>query len=147
MAPQIPRVALVFGVLVIAFFVARSQTVPDTFGDKGHYRAAFPAELASLPLIHSGKQACMECHSDKPETTPHFKIGVSCESCHGPAQKHVENFDEFKPFVPNTRAACGRCHEAIVGRSPSFPQQNLKEHNPGQRCISCHEIHSEGEPK
>lgn len=144
MAPQIPRLAMVFGVLCIAFFVVRSQTVPESFGQRGFYRDHFPAELAKLPLIHAGSKACMECHEDKATATPHFKAGVTCESCHGPAKKHVENFDEFKPAIPDTRAACGRCHDMVTGRRADFPQQDLKEHNPGKRCIDCHEVHTSG---
>jgi formate-dependent nitrite reductase cytochrome c552 subunit len=141
MAPQIPRLALVFGILTIAFFVVRTQAVPKSFGEKGFYRADFPAELAELQMSHAGSQACAECHSDKSETTAHFINGVACESCHGPSLKHVESFDEFKPHIPDKRAECGRCHAMIVGRRADFPQQDMKEHNPGQLCMSCHVVH------
>ncbi len=141
MAPQIPRLALVFGILIATFFTVRTQTVPASFGEKGFYRGDFPRELAELSMSHAGSKACMECHPDKGETTTHFINGVNCESCHGPSLKHVESFDEFKPHIISTRAECGRCHAMVVGRSASFPQQDMKEHNPGQLCVNCHTVH------
>ncbi len=145
MAPQVPRLALVFGLLTTSYFVARSQLVPSSFGEKGFYRNDFPAELASLPFAHAGKQACAKCHPEKEEATKHVINGVSCESCHGPSQRHVESFDEFKPYVPSKRSDCGRCHASVAGRRASFPQQDLKEHNPGEICTTCHTVHDSNE--
>lgn len=145
MAPQIPRIALVFGLVAIAYFVARSQIVPPSFGEKGFYRADFTTELAKLPMQHAGSQACNDCHPDKAETTIHVLNGVSCESCHGPAQKHVDDYEAMKPFVPSERNDCGRCHASVAGRPASFPQQDMKEHNPGSMCTDCHAIHETAE--
>jgi hypothetical protein len=140
MPPQIPRLAMVFGVLGIAFFVARSQLVPASFGETGFYRADFTKELQTQPLLFAGIPACLECHSDKEESA-HVVNGVRCESCHGPALKHAEAFDESLPYVPGKRADCGRCHAMVAGRRANFPQQNLAEHNPGMPCTDCHVVH------
>ena len=83
MAPQIPRLALVFGILLTAFLVVRTQTVPASFGEKGFYRGDFPRELAELSMSHAGSKACMECHPDKGETTTHFVNGVNCANYDG----------------------------------------------------------------
>lgn len=140
MPPQVPRLALVFGILGLAFFAAKSQLVPTSFGEKGFYRADFTGELATREMAFAGIAKCIECHPDK-ESSNHVLNGVRCESCHGPALNHAESFDEFHPYVPSKRADCGRCHAKIAGRRVDFPQQELKEHNPGVPCMDCHAIH------
>lgn len=141
MAPQVPRIALVFGLVGIAYFVARSQIVPPSFGEKGFYRADFTQELAKKEMHFAGSQACMDCHSDKYETTNHVTNGVSCQSCHGPALAHTEDYEKSKPLVPHEREDCGRCHQSVAGRRANFPQQDLAEHNPGTMCTACHTVH------
>lgn len=141
MAPQVTRLALCFVVLIAGFFVLRSQTVPANFGADGWHRQEAPKLLASRAPMHAGKKACTQCHEDKFKTTPHVKAGVACETCHGPAQAHVEDFDKSKPFKPSSRDFCARCHAATIGRRDSFPQIDPKTHNPAQRCIECHTIH------
>jgi hypothetical protein len=37
--PQIPRLALAFGVFITLFLVLRHFLVPETFGEYDHYRA------------------------------------------------------------------------------------------------------------
>ncbi|VAX11962.1 hypothetical protein MNBD_GAMMA24-2487 [hydrothermal vent metagenome] len=72
--------------------------------------------------------ACIGCHSvgfKQPggfldaELTPHLR-GVQCESCHGPAQAHVD--DAGKTPTGNKqwsrKKICGQCH--IGNHSPSF---------------------------
>jgi hypothetical protein len=141
MAPQITRLALCFGVLIVGFFALRGQAVPAKFGTNGWHRAEAPQELASRAPIHAGKEACKQCHEDKFKTSPHVLSGVACETCHGPSQAHVEDFDKFKPFKPSARAFCARCHGMVTGRRSSFPQIDPKTHNPSERCIDCHTIH------
>jgi hypothetical protein len=141
MAPQVTRLSLCFGVLIVGFLMLRGQTVPTDFGRDGWHRIEAPAKLAARATVHAGKEACSSCHDDKVKNSPHVKAGVACETCHGPSQAHVEDFDKFKPFRPSARAFCTRCHGAIVSRRSSFPQIDPKTHNPAQRCIECHQIH------
>ena len=141
MAPQLSRILLVFAGIVFMFLAFRSQAVPDGFGEDGFYRKQGPAVVAAHELKHAGIDACKDCHPDKIDSTPHVKKGVHCESCHGPAAKHVEDWEASKPKVMNTRADCARCHGMIVGRPDWYPQIDPKEHNPDGKCVDCHEVH------
>jgi hypothetical protein len=141
MAPQLSRILLVFAGIVFMFLAFRSQAVPDGFGEDGFYRKQGPAVVAAHELKHAGIDACKDCHPDKIDATPHVKKGVHCESCHGPAAKHVEDWEASKPKVMNTRADCARCHGMIVGRPDWYPQIDPKEHNPDGKCVDCHEVH------
>ena len=67
--------------------------------------------------------------------------GIGCESCHGPADAHVQDWEKSKPKLPTSRADCTRCHARIVSRPDWYPQIDPKEHNPDSKCIDCHEIH------
>lgn len=144
MRPQVVRLGLCFVFFIAAFIAVRSQVVPKGFGTEGFHRAQAPDLVASFPLVHAGHQACGDCHPDIVENTFHVKAGVACESCHGPAEKHVQDFESFKPPKPQGRDLCARCHGMVVGRRADFPQVDVKEHNPGEPCMSCHEIHPSG---
>jgi len=98
-----------------------------------------------MKLSHAGKQACADCHPDLFEKTFHVNAGVACEACHGPALKHVEDYEAFLPPKPEGRQLCTRCHNRVVGRRADFPQVDVKEHNPGEPCMSCHVIHPQGD--
>jgi hypothetical protein len=141
MAPQISRLSLAFGLLIIGFAAFRSYAVPEGFGSDGFHRVEAPAVIASSPLAHAGMEACSSCHGEAVEDTPHVHYGVSCESCHGPSLAHTIDFETIKPEIPESREACGRCHDRVTGRRPDFPMVPLKEHYPSQNCISCHMIH------
>ncbi|NOZ37249.1 MAG: hypothetical protein GXP11_04105 [Gammaproteobacteria bacterium] len=78
---------------------------------------------------------CVTCHSvgfNQPggflnaELTPHLS-GVQCESCHGPAQAHIDDGGKTATgnHQWNKKQICGQCHIAI--HSPSF---NLKTYWP-----------------
>ena len=148
MAPQVVRILIVFGSVICLFLAIRSQAKPDGFTGDGFHRTQAPAEIAKAPIHHGGMKACSDCHGDKIDSTPHVKKGVHCESCHGPAEKHVQDTENVKPFVPSEREDCTRCHAAIVSRPSWFPQIDPKTHNPGSKCIGCHTIHpAEGDAK
>jgi hypothetical protein len=141
MAPQIPRLALAFGALIVGFLAYRSQVVPASFGETGFYRADFVRELQTVPNIHAGRDACMTCHEDLAKTTTHVTKGVACESCHGPSKEHSEDFEKYRPARLGAAVACARCHEQIAGRPSGFPQVVAKEHSAGQVCRTCHTVH------
>lgn len=144
MAPQITRISIVYGCVVFAFIGFRSLTVPESFGKTGHFRHAALAELASHPMKFEGKQPCIDCHQNN---SPHTDKGVSCEACHGPGAAHAKDFDSAKLLVPKTRAFCGTCHAMETARRATFPQIDLTDHYPSQRCIECHDIHpDDGKP-
>ena len=145
MRPQVTRLIFCFTLLIGGFLALRSQIVPKGFGTEGFHRAEAPDRIMANPLRHAGKAACVECHGDIAEVSPHVLVGVSCETCHGPAQKHAADVESFLPPKPTGRTLCLRCHAKIVARRPDFPQVEDKVHNPGSPCMSCHNIHPTGE--
>ena len=149
MAPQVSRLLIVFIVLAVAFLALRAAMVPASFGKRGFYRADALKMLADRPMAHAGRLACLKCHEDNVKASLHFKAGVSCEVCHGPALAHVEDCTDVKlyPLRPKLERLCGTCHAMIPGRRSSFPQVTLKDHNPGVACKECHQFHSQEVPK
>jgi hypothetical protein len=146
MAPQVTRIAIAFAAGVFLFWGFRSLAVPEGFGEEGFYRMQGPGSVAAAAPQHAGMSACMDCHPDKSEDSTHVKSGVHCESCHGPAGKHVEDWEASKPFVPSTRADCARCHSKVVARPSWYPQIDPKVHNPDSRCVDCHVVHQAEDP-
>ena len=143
---QISRIVLIFGAILFLFLGVRSFTIPKSFGEYGFYRGRAPDTIAARPIRHAGKAACLSCHEELAKS-PHVTKAVSCETCHGPGQAHVEDWEHAKLTVDTSREACGRCHNAIVARRDNFPQVDLKTHEPGKPCVSCHPVHGKEEAK
>lgn len=136
-------VALIFLLTIAALVFARELFVPETFGDIGHYRAESVNEIASLPIVYAGVEACYDCHDDISETKQRSNHrGVSCEVCHGPAAQHVEAPDEYTPGAPRGRGYCPLCHGYNPSRPSGFPQIIAQVHNPGKPCMTCHDPHN-----
>jgi hypothetical protein len=142
--PQIVRLILLTLFIVGSYLVARSFLTPNSFGLLGWYRADALEELASRPISFAGKKACDECHSDHMQKlTKGDHKTLSCESCHGAAQGHVENPDvELQKL---SFSHCVRCHEASSSRPKWLKQITPKEHYSGQRCVECHAPHEPNE--
>ena len=68
---------------------------------------------------------------------------LSCETCHGAAQGHVENPD--LKLEKLTFSHCVRCHEASPSRPKWLKQIQVKDHYTGQRCTECHSPHQPNE--
>jgi hypothetical protein len=144
MPPQILRLVLLTITIVATYMVARFFLTPASFGALGHYRANAMGELQNRPITFAGKKSCDECHSDhfqKLSKSEHKTL--SCESCHGPAQAHVENPD--LKLEKLTFAHCVRCHEASPSRPKWLKQIVSKDHYTGQRCTECHSPHQPNE--
>lgn len=117
--------------------------VPRSFGKYGHYRADAVDEIASQKLNYAGLQACKTCHSSINETlSDSYHKGLACETCHGPASKHIESPGKIKPVVPKERKNCATCHSYNPSRPTGFPQIITESHNPGIACIMCHKPHN-----
>lgn len=93
---------------------------------------------------------CIDCHEDYMQTyagTRHGRTNVSCESCHGPASKHLEDRRK-KPIPlisfsadsvltsPQKSSVCLQCHE---GTSRTYWQGNVHEASDAS-CDSCHYV-------
>ena len=108
---------------------------------------------ADKPGAFAGEATCAVCHVDiakKFSSNPHSELalmhggkGVTCESCHGPGQAHVESggdptkilqLDKMSPKQLDT--TCLTCHASA---HPNFLRS---EHGKaGVSCTSCHSIH------
>jgi hypothetical protein len=141
---------LVFG--GVAFKLTTRQLVPDTFGDKGPYRAAALEELKAKkhPLIPSDTQ-CLACHTEVGEERKEaLHKEVNCYHCHGYGTEHMaqatkakETGAEYKSSVQqwdgnfltkqdlyNTkdRKVCLVCHEHVTGMSEDFSNIVVVDH-------------------
>ena len=94
MPQQLPRLAVVFALAIVALVAARTLLVPATFGAYGHYRAAAVDSIAARPVRIAGRQECEECHDDVAAGT----VGVNPRG--GPGQEStVERGVEVETFV------------------------------------------------
>ncbi len=142
-AEHLLRLAGVFIAGILIFLLLRSQFVPKSFGQYGHYRGNALAEIADRQPKFAGHQACEDCHADVVTTKTAGKHAhVNCEACHGPAANHAADPTSVKPQLPDTRVLCARCHAQIAGRPASFPQVKVKDHAGDEPCKSCHQPHS-----
>ena len=94
MQPHLKRAFTLLALVIIVFIIVRSLFVPESFGQYGWYRGDSVNELRNLTVNYAGSTSCGEenCHKiiysvwvkDRHKT-------VNCETCHGPAEKHVLN--------------------------------------------------------
>ncbi|MFQ6045670.1 MAG: cytochrome c3 family protein [Gemmatimonadales bacterium] len=146
MPQQVSRLLAVFAVSAIALAGARYYLVPDTFGEKGHYRAAAIDSVLVHPRKYAGHHECAVCHAQINERrVAGNHRGVACEVCHGPALNHANAPLDTKPPAPRERSFCILCHSYNPSRPTGFPQIDPISHNPLSPCMNCHDPH-EPEP-
>lgn len=100
-----------------------------------------------------GEELCGSCHTDEAKdfaTNPHARLalehagkGVTCESCHGPGQAHVEGGGDVKKIFRFTTASApevdDKCLSCHAGAHPNFARSPHGE--AGVSCVSCHSVH------
>jgi hypothetical protein len=147
--PQLKRLLLAFAIFITAFLFIRHSLVPKSFGQYGFYRGASLEEIADMPVKYAGHEACFVCHQDIGDLKQQdVHSEVSCETCHGPGQKHSENGDTTLLEKPVSRESCGICHSFNPAKQKNAVfQVNLKEHNVSKKCIECHNPHQPWEMK
>jgi len=108
---------------------------------------------ATSPSGYAGADTCAICHQAEVNAfpnDPHSKLalehngkGVTCESCHGPGQAHVESggvankiFQFSKATPKQVEEKCLSCH---AGEHPNF--ERTAHGDAGVSCISCHSMH------
>ena len=145
---QAVRIVVVFIVLAAVLFVVRQFIIPPEMKDMTLIRAATMEREADKEIKYAGAAACSQCHEKQQEVKKSgYHRDLSCESCHGAAQKHVDNPTEVKPTSPTKRDYCGYCHNYNSSRPTGFPQINPETHNPRKPCISCHNPHNPKPPQ
>jgi DmsE family decaheme c-type cytochrome len=106
------------------------------------------------PADYVGSETCTLCHAEvakKFDSNPHSKLalmhdgkGVTCESCHGPGQAHVQSGGDVTKLFRFEKATpkqvdekCLSCH---LGTHANFDR--TAHGAAGVSCISCHSNHS-----
>jgi hypothetical protein len=143
MPPQVKRLALLFAIFIGLFLVARNFLVPKSFGEFGHYRGLSLTENQDKPANYAGQKICNDCHDDvmaKKSASVHQSL--SCETCHGPGQAHVNNNDTL-PLKPSGREFCATCHTLNAARKKeNIIQIDPAKHETGSACTECHNPHN-----
>ncbi|UCF68357.1 MAG: cytochrome C [Acidobacteriota bacterium] len=146
MPEQITRLIGFFLLILLGYFVVRPMVIPRSYGLYGRYRAAAVHELREREPRHIGNSACAECHEDTVESVAASRhASLSCESCHGVGQAHVESFGEAemkRPELDDIPHFCGVCHHKRTGRPAAFPVVDIEEHMEGMTCTECHDPHA-----
>jgi formate-dependent nitrite reductase cytochrome c552 subunit len=79
---------------------------------------------------------CLVCHTSQYDRKAgtFSRAGVSCQSCHGPADP--DHPDKVRKLLPVTAATCQGCHSVTYGewRISRHGQKNI-------RCFDCHKMH------
>lgn len=144
--------------------VALAIALPGLWNAGVAKAASQPGQQASAPQTppsatagapgYVGSDTCITCHAEIGKnfaSNPHSKLslmhsgkGITCESCHGPGQAHVEGGGDItKIFLPSkatakeTNATCLGCH---AGVHPNF--ERSPHAKAGLSCISCHSVHA-----
>lgn len=137
------RLGGIFIAGALLFLVARHFLVPSSFGQYGHYRGDAIAEVAARPVSFAGHELCEACHPEVSTMKSAGKhVGVSCEACHGPQQRHADDPGNVKPPKLSAEILCVKCHEANPAKPATFRQIASKDHYAGLACDVCHQPHS-----
>lgn len=135
---------LLLAIIVLTFIIPRVVPTQALPADLGFYPVSSEENAgvwAAHTLQYADPNTCADCHQDNGvawRTGEH--ASVSCENCHGPGERHVENIIPMK--VDASSETCTVCHARITGRPASFPQVNPKEHAGEITCVTCHNPHS-----
>jgi len=122
-------------------------------------KPAEPAAADKKPAEYIGSEMCASCHEDISKAfakNPHYAVETdkkrgfatkACESCHGPASKHMDSMSaadirnpaKMKPA--DADKLCLTCHlnqPTHAGRINSSHARN------DVSCVACHSIHKNG---
>lgn len=145
---QLRRLGLLAAVIVGGALLTRFVLIPRSLiSHDVHWAATIQRELAR-PVKFADPALCQGCHEDKgSQLRKGYHKTLSCEGCHGPAARHVEDPMGVKPFAPRDRKFCPLCHAYDPSRPTGFPQINPTVHNPLKPCINCHNPHDPVPPR
>jgi hypothetical protein len=144
---------LVFG--GVAFKLGTRQLVPDTFGDKGPYRAAALEELKNSrpavekgagflgqdklvrvpkhPLIPSDAQ-CLACHAEVGEERKEaLHKEVNCYHCHGVGTEHMAQATKAKEAGVEYKSNVQQWDGNFLTKQDLYNTKDRKA------CLVCHE--------
>jgi hypothetical protein len=149
-------VAVIVVVVVVAFLLIRAATVPESFGQYGHYRGVSIEERMNLPVVFQTVESCMECHEEENgkwvgyELYDEGKHSVNhCMNCHakgGPGEKTPCEAG-YVIREASHRVKCLWCHNPMVARPSDVAIYDEKKHleeedmEKDAKCTECHIPH------
>lgn len=144
--PYLAGLALAISAAALVFLGISCSTVERT--------VLAPPEIEGATFV--GDKACQDCHVNITRVFPgsaHARLHLEasgmagqngCESCHGPASKHIAAGGGRGKFIVNPAkdpAACFQCHLSTQAEF-HFPQ-----HHPvlegKMNCVQCHDPHGQ----
>lgn len=144
---QVRRLSIVVAIIVVGIFLTISL-LPRSFKDRSVHRQSTIEREMIKPIQFAGSSGCKDCHEDEStKKQKGYHRNLSCETCHGPLDKHTGDPVAVKPVVPRERKFCHGCHEYDPSRPTGFPQINPAIHNPLRPCITCHNPHNPEPPR
>ena len=143
MSKQVKRLLLIFILIIGLFILVRHLLIPDSFYKYGPYRGDAVNEIASRVPKYQGVKTCATCHDSLyAAKSKNAHKGISCETCHGPGDKHVQDPATNILNKPSEREFCGKCHMKNIARPAFLKQIDITKHNIGKKCVTCHNPHS-----
>ncbi|MES2390385.1 MAG: DmsE family decaheme c-type cytochrome [Acidobacteriota bacterium] len=148
------RTATRFAWMIVALALAIFGYSPATMA-QAHAAAASPATTTASGFV--GSETCETCHADVVKgfgDNPHSKLalahngkGVTCESCHGPGQAHVESGGDVTKIKQLSKMSAKMIDETcLTCHAKSHPNFLRSPHaKAGVSCLSCHSVHKPGE--
>ena len=126
----------------------QAAVAPQTAGASGPRRPVPPHPTTSAPIpAPPATKTIVKNFADNPHSRlalMHGGNGVTCESCHGPGEAHVESggdvtkiFQFTKASAKQIDATCLNCH---AGVHPNFARSPHGE--AGVSCTDCHSNHA-----
>jgi len=135
--------------LMLASPVASAQQKPAAVVHQAAPDKAAPEKTGAIV----GEQTCALCHADlakKFASNPHSELallhggkGVTCESCHGSGQAHVESGGDPTKILRLSQMSAKQIDTTCLGcHANAHPNFLRSEHGKaGVSCTSCHSIH------
>ena len=116
------------------------------------------AQTAGVGAVGTvGDDACVTCHEGEGKSihatkhgkaqnvrTPAARAGQTCETCHGPGQKHVDSGkkEDIRRFAvlraADANATCLSCHNKGAHANWQGGMHDARNVS----CVSCHSVHS-----
>jgi DmsE family decaheme c-type cytochrome len=166
--------AILVGLLALGFVSCKTQNQPtqrterrtdpnlDPGWPKGnafYQQVCYQAVKAKIPVVPDAEmvnddEICASCHEAYSKAfANNVHRGGKCESCHGPASRHVDTRGKepglifsFKTSDPFVRAeACLKCHEQNACTPGSLWRTSAHAHN-RVTCTDCHRGHYDVPP-
>lgn len=138
------RIGIILISALVIFAFVRQLFIPASFGQYGRYRGDSISEVAAKEVNYAGSNNdCGECHR---KVFNAVALGehssMNCQTCHGPAAKHLKKPAAWSPVVKGTAEACAACHKKIAGRlDERIATVKPLLHSGGVDCVRCHNPH------